>query len=74
MSLMISEVYDAFVAAGTPEDKARKAAEALTGHEGRFTKIETEIVAIRGELALLKWMLGFGLALLTAIALKLFLH
>lgn len=74
MSLMISEVYDAFVSAGAPEDKARKAAEALTGHEDRFVKIETELVAIRGEMALLKWMLGFGLALLSAIALKLFLH
>lgn len=29
MSLMTSEVYDAFIAAGAPEDKARKAAEAL---------------------------------------------
>ena len=27
MATMISEVYDAFIAAGAPEDKARKAAE-----------------------------------------------
>jgi hypothetical protein len=74
MSLMISEIYDAFVSAGAPEEKARKAAEALTGHESRFGKIETEIVAIKGELTLLRWMLGFALALLTAIALKLFMH
>jgi hypothetical protein len=67
MSLMISEVYDALVSAGAPEDKARKAAEALTVHENRFSKIE-------GELAVLKWMVGFALALLAAIALKLFLH
>jgi hypothetical protein len=46
----------------------------LTGHEDRFVKIETDLVAIRGEMALLKGMLGFGLALLSAIALKLFLH
>ena len=74
MSIMISEVYDAFVAAGAPEDKARKAAEALTGHEDRFAKIDTDLVAIRGEIALLKWMIGFALALLSAMALKLFLH
>jgi len=29
MATMISEVYDAFVSAGAPEEKARKAAEAL---------------------------------------------
>ncbi len=51
---MISEVYDAFVAAGTPEEKARKAAEALTGHEDRFVKIEKEIVALKGEVSLVK--------------------
>lgn len=67
MSLMISEVYDAFIAAGAPEEKARKAAEALTVHENRFPKIES-------ELAVLKWMLGFALALLLAIAMKLYLN
>lgn len=74
MSVMISEVYDAFLAAGTPEEKARKAAEALTGHEDRFAKIEKEIVALRGEVSLVKWMTGFTLALLVGVALKLFLH
>ena len=29
MATMISEVYEAFRAAGVPEDKARKAAEAM---------------------------------------------
>jgi hypothetical protein len=29
VATMISEVYDAFIAAGAPEDKARKAAEAI---------------------------------------------
>ncbi len=67
MSLMISEVYDAFIAVGAPEEKARKAAEAMTVHENRFAKIES-------ELAVLKWMMGFSLALLMAVALKLFLH
>lgn len=67
MSIMISEVYDAFIAAGAPEDKARKAAEALTVHENRFAKIES-------ELPVLKWMVDFATALLSAVALKLFLH
>jgi hypothetical protein len=29
MATMISEVYDAFIASGAPEDKARQAAEAI---------------------------------------------
>ncbi|HEY8260927.1 MAG TPA: integrase [Methylosinus sp.] len=56
---MISEVHDAFVSAGTPEEKARKAAEALTSHENRFVKVETELMALHGEIGLLKWMTGF---------------
>lgn len=60
MATMISEVYDAFVSAGAPEDKARKAAEALAAYENRFTKFE-------GELLVLKWMVGFVIALDLAI-------
>ncbi len=39
----------------------------MTVHENRFSKIES-------ELAVLKWMLGFVMALLSAVPLKLFLH
>jgi len=67
MSIMISEVYDDFVAAGAPDENARKAAEALTVHENRFAKIEADLLV-------LKWTAGFVLALLAAVALKLFLH
>ena len=67
MATMISEVYDAFIAAGTPEDKARKAAEALADYENRFTKIDAELV-------ILKWMVGFGIALSVAILVRLFVH
>ena len=67
MATVISEVYDAFIAAGTPEDKARKAAEALADYENRFTKIDAELV-------ILKWMVGFGIALSVAILVRLFVH
>lgn len=67
MATMISEVYDAFIAAGTPEDKARKAAEALADYENRFTRIDAEPV-------ILKWMVGFGIALNVAILVRLFVH
>jgi hypothetical protein len=74
MSIMISEAYDAFVSAGAPEEKARKAAEALSGQDGHIVKVEAELVVIHGELALLKWMIGFAIILLAAVALRLFMH
>ena len=67
MAVMISEVYDAFIAAGAPEEKARKAAEALADYENRFTRIDSELL-------ILKWMVGFGIALNVAILTRLFLH
>jgi hypothetical protein len=65
MSTMIFEVYDALKEAGASEEKARKAAEALAAYESRFSKVDT-------DLTLLKWMIGFNLALSVAILLKLF--
>lgn len=67
MTFMVSEVYDALIAAGAPDDKARKAAEALTKSEERPAKIEAELL-------LIKRMMGFILAFQVAIAVKLFLH
>jgi hypothetical protein len=63
---MISEVYDAFLAAGAPEDKARKAAEAIASYENRFARIETDLVV-------LKWMTGTILGGVVALVIKAFL-
>lgn len=65
MSIVISEVYDAFIAAGTPEEKAKHAAEAIANYESRFNKLD-------GEMMLIKWMVGFNLAFSMAIVYKLF--
>jgi hypothetical protein len=46
---MISEVYDAFIAAGTPEDKARKAAETLA-FDDRFTRIDSAILKLDSKI------------------------
>ena len=67
MATMISEVYDAFIASGAPEDKARKAAEAIAAYEGRFNKIES-------DLSILKWMNGVTWALCLGILLRAFMH
>jgi uncharacterized protein (DUF697 family) len=81
MATMISEVYDAFIASGTPEDKARKAAEAMAAYDGRFNKIDGDLAmirgdinVIRGDINLLKWMNGITWALCVGILFRLFLH
>ena len=74
MSTMISEVYDAFIASGAPEDKARKAAEAMAAYEGRFNNIERSLETIRGDINLLKWMNGITWAMSLGILFKLFLR
>lgn len=50
MTTMIAEVYDALVAAGSPDDKARKAAEAIAGYENRFANIEQRLIKLDGDL------------------------
>jgi hypothetical protein len=47
---MIAEVNDALLAAGSPEEKARKAAEAVAGYENRFTAIDQRLAKIEGDL------------------------
>jgi hypothetical protein len=65
MAVMLSKTYDALIAAGAPDDKARAAAEELAGYESRFTKIET-------DLAVLKWMMGVNLAASLSLVIKAF--
>jgi hypothetical protein len=65
MATMISEVYDALKEAGASEEKSRKAAEAIASYENRFARIES-------DLAVIKWMIGFNLAMTTAVLWKVF--
>jgi hypothetical protein len=71
---MISEVYDALIAAGAPEDKARKAAETLANTDNRFSRIDGAVLKVEAELVLVKWMVGFGIAMNVAILTRLFFH
>ena len=59
MTTRISEVYSAFRKAGVPEDDARQAAEALSA-ENLATK--ADVVEIKRELSVVKWMLGIVIA------------
>ncbi|MBV9859071.1 MAG: integrase [Alphaproteobacteria bacterium] len=85
MTTMIAEVYDALLAAGSPEDKARKAAEAIAGYDDRFAGIEQRLLKmdgdisqrftkIEGEIRLLSWMIGFNLAGTVGIVFMLLRH
>ena len=67
MSVLQSEVFEAFRAIDIPEDKALKAATALS-------KRDDDVASIKSELLLMKWMLGFVLAFQIAIVVKLFMH
>ena len=54
MTIMISEVYEAFKAGGTPEDKAKAAAEAIARQEERFNNLDTAVANVRADVAELR--------------------
>lgn len=61
------EVFEAFRAIDIPEDKALKAAAALSKRDG-------DVASLKTDTSILKWMMGFVLAFHAAIFAKLFLH
>jgi len=67
MSAMQSEGFESFRAIDIPEDKAMKAATALS-------KRDDDVISVKGELLLIKWMMGFVLAFQVAIVAKLFMR
>ncbi len=67
MANMQSQVYEAFRSIDIPEDKAMKAA-------GALAKRDDDVGALKADVQLIKWMLGFVLAMLVAILFKLFTH
>jgi hypothetical protein len=57
MTTLIAELYDALLAAGSPDDKARKAAEAMAGfdaYEPRFVRVEADIAELKRDVAEIK--------------------
>jgi hypothetical protein len=61
------EVFEAFRTIDIPEDKALKAAAALS-------KRDDDVALLKTDTSILKWMIGFVLAFQVAIFAKLFLH
>jgi hypothetical protein len=79
--IMLSQTYDALVAAGAPEDKARGAAEEIAGYENRLNSIDNHLAVIDGRLiaidgrltdfagrfTMLTWAVGINAAATIAI-------
>jgi len=66
MATMNAEMYDALIAAGAPEDKARAAAVAMSEEslatKGDIARVENRLTAIEGKITLLQWMLALVIA------------
>jgi hypothetical protein len=60
-------LFEAFRAIDIPEDKALKAAAALSKRDG-------DVASLKTDTSILKWMMGFVLTFQVAIFAKLFLH
>lgn len=67
MSAMQSEVFEAFRSMEVPEDKALKAAQALS-------RRDNDVAVLKADMVMVKWMLGFVLAFQVANFVKLFVH
>jgi hypothetical protein len=67
MSTMQAEVFKTFRAIDIPEDKALKATTAMGQRD-------TEVSSLRSDMGVMKWMMGFVLAVQVAIFVKLFVR
>lgn len=67
MTTVQSEVFEAFREIGISEEKAMKAASSLSHRDG-------DVVALKHDVSVLKWMMGTVLAFQVAIFVKLFIH
>lgn len=65
MSIMVAGLYDALKSAGAKDELARKAAEEVAGYESNLAEI-------RSDLKLVKWMLGFNLAVSVTVLFQVF--
>ena len=72
MSKAVLEIYEALKLAGVPEDKAQAAAKAIAeiSQEDRLSRIENGLIEIKGEIKLIKWMLGLIIAGILSLILK----
>ena len=72
MTIMITEVYEAFIEAGASDQKAKAAASAISDYSLQISEIKLDTALIKGNILLLKWMIGFNLAFTATILWKIF--
>jgi len=65
MALMMGKLHEALTRAGADANSAREAAEEVANCENRISRVEA-------DLTLLKWMLGFNIAMTLAILWRVF--
>ena len=63
MTTMVAEIYDALLAAGSPDDKARKAAEAIAQVDTRMLDLGGRMDRLDGKMDRITWMLGANISL-----------
>lgn len=62
MNVIVKEVYDAFREAGVSEEKSTEAAKAVADFDTRFANLATDLLKLRADLLVLKWMVGLVIA------------
>ena len=67
MTVMQGEAFQALRAIDIPEEKAIRAA-------GALSRCDEDVSSPRSDMALMKWMMGFVLAFQVGILVKLFIH
>jgi hypothetical protein len=74
MAMLNYDVFEAFKSAGVPEDKARMAAEALSGaaHASDVAGLKTDVIELKSTVRLHTWMIGTSIALNVAILARMF--
>jgi len=72
VSKAVLELHEALKLAGVPEDKAKASAKAVAelSQEDILSPIENELIEIKGEIKLIKWMLGLIIAGILSLILK----
>ncbi len=74
MTTMNAELYDALIAGGTPDDKARKAAEALAAGDSKHGDLLRAFDRLEGKCNTMTWMLGVLIAVNVAMLAKMIVH
>jgi hypothetical protein len=78
MALMLGQLYEALRAGNVPDGEARAAPEEVANYEGELTKLRLEkgerflgvdrrLGSVEGDLRLLKWMVGFLIAVVLGV-------